>query len=181
MTKMATRLTLALIVTTSTAFAGSGGRPPARVPSQQNNTVATPAPMAPAAQTGVQILSPTQNSVVSALRAGGYKVTVDDNSSGEVNISLNVKGYNVDVWLSGCNANLCDRVTSSVGWETKQEADYELLNEWNSNYYTQAYYFENQYFIDSHFMIRGGFAASAVQAWIEKLLADAKEFESMLD
>lgn len=201
MTRTAISLTLAMILTSSTAFAGSAGRPPARTSGQPATTTpATPAttpamqPAAPApvaAPTpakgqqqgvqGVQVLAPTQKSVVSALRAAGYNVEVKEKTEEEdINIIIKTKSHVVDVWLSSCVGDRCDRVTASVGWDTNEAIDNKLLNDWNSNYYTQAYYFENQYFIDSHLLIRGGVTAGTLQAWVQKLISDAKEFETML-
>lgn len=131
---------------------------------------------------GAQVQPATPASVAAALRTAGYRVTVNPVQPDE-DPSLAVvtsSGQNVDVWLSGCRAQVCDRVSAGLTWEAGDEPDLELLNEWNSGYYTQAYAYEGTYHLDSSLILRGGYTRASLLRWMELLLEDGEEFESEL-
>ncbi|AFD24061.1 hypothetical protein DGo_CA0134 [Deinococcus gobiensis I-0] len=86
----------------------------------------------------------------------------------------------MDVWLSQCRAQVCDRVSAGLSWEAGDEPDLELLNEWNGNYYTQAYVYDDSYHLDSSMILRGGYTRAALVRWMELLLEDGGDFEAEL-
>lgn len=131
---------------------------------------------------GAQVQPATPASVAAALRTAGYRVTVNPVQPDE-EPSLTVvtpSGQNVDVWLSECRAQVCDRVSASLSWEAGDEPDLELLNEWNGNYYTQAYVYGDSYHLDSSLILRGGYTRAALLRWMELLLEDGGDFEAEL-
>ncbi|KQR04761.1 YbjN domain-containing protein [Deinococcus sp. Leaf326] len=131
---------------------------------------------------GAQVQPATPASVAAALRTAGYRVTVNPVQPDE-DPSLAVvtsSGQNVDVWLSECRAQVCDRVSAGLTWDASDEPDLDFLNEWNSGYYTQAYVYEETYHLDSSMILRGGYTRAALVRWMELLLEDGEEFESEL-
>ena len=131
---------------------------------------------------GAQVQPATPASVAAALRTAGYRVTVNPVQADE-DPSLSVvtpSGQNVDVWLSQCRAQVCDRVSAGLTWEGGDEPDLELLNDWNGNYYTQAYVYEGTYHLDSSMILRGGYTRAALLRWMELLLEDGGDFEAEL-
>ncbi len=131
---------------------------------------------------GAQVQPATTESVAATLRAAGYRVTVNPAQPDE-DPSLSVvtpSGQDVDVWLSQCRAQVCDRVSAGLSWEAGDEPDLELLNEWNGNYYTQAYVYDDSYHLDSSMILRGGYTRAALVRWMELLLEDGGDFEAEL-
>ncbi|BDP40672.1 hypothetical protein DAETH_06410 [Deinococcus aetherius] len=155
----------ALVLTVSLGVAGAGG---AQAP--------TPG--------GGQVQAATPATVASALREAGYGVTVNP-VEGDDEPSLTVKAgdYELDVWFSGCKGTTCDRVTASTNWDYSDDEDSldtDLVNEWNSNFFTQAYVYEGAYYLDTTLPLRGGYTKVALKAWMEDYLGDVKDFEAEL-
>ncbi|WP_216320122.1 YbjN domain-containing protein [Deinococcus aestuarii] len=138
----------------------------------------------PPAPGGGQVQAATPQTVAAALREAGYGVTVNP-VQGDDEPSLTVKAgdYELDVWFSGCRSTTCDRVTASTHWDYRDDEeslDPEFANEWNSNFFTQAYVYEGGYYLDSTFTLRGGYTRVALKAWMEDYLGDVEDFEAEL-
>jgi hypothetical protein len=131
---------------------------------------------------GGQVQAATPETVAAGLRAAGYQVTVNPAQADEdPSLSVVAGDYELDVWFSGCQAGRCDRVTASTGWELGEDkADLEFLNEWNGNYFTQAYVYEDSYYLDSTLTLRGGYTRAALQAWMSDFLTDVADFGAEL-
>ncbi|UQN05268.1 YbjN domain-containing protein [Deinococcus sp. QL22] len=132
-----------------------------------------------------QIQAATPNSVAAALREAGYKVTVNPaNPDEDPSLSVTAGDYEIDVWFSNCKGNVCTRVTASSYWDYSDDEDaldVELTNEWNGNYYTQAYIYEGSYYLDTTMVIAGGYTKTALKAWMTEYLDDVSTFEESLD
>lgn len=152
-----------------TAWAGGGAPAQASAPASAPGT---------SALGGGQVQAATVTTVAAGLREAGYRVTVNPAQADEdPSLSVVAGDYELDVWFSGCQAGSCDRVTASTGWELGEEqADLEFLNEWNSNYFTQAYLYEASYYLDSTLTLRGGYTRVALRAWMSDFLEDVAEF-----
>ncbi|MBZ9749954.1 YbjN domain-containing protein [Deinococcus sp. HMF7604] len=152
---------LLLSLVSSTALAGSAGAPVAS-----------------------QVLASTPTALAAALREAGYKVTVEPVSAdSDPTLTVTAGDYEVSLWLSNCKANVCGRATASVSWDYSDDEDsldLELTNDWNSNYYTQAYIYEGAYYLDSTLFIGGGYTKAALKAWMTEYLDDVSDFEMEL-
>lgn len=139
------------------------------------------APVTPAGSVGA-VLPGTLTSVAAALRAAGYRVTVEPQADDEdPSMTVQAGGREVQVWLSGCASGRCARATAELEWDAGEDGgDTDLLNEWNSEYYTQAYVYEGSYYLDSTLFMGGGFTAATLRAWMTEFLSDAGEFEDTL-
>ncbi|MBB5361611.1 YbjN domain-containing protein [Deinococcus humi] len=139
---------------------------------------------APVTGTNAQVQAATPDAVAAALRAAGYKVTVNPTDpDSDPSLTVNAGDYEIDVWLSGCQKNVCSRVTASSYWDYSDDEDMldtELINDWNGNYYTQAYVYEGAYYLDSTMPIRGGYTRAALNAWMVDYLEDVAAFEEEL-
>ena len=126
----------------------------------------------------------TPATVAALLREAGYSVTVNPSGPDE-DPSLSVKAgeYELDVWFSGCRGAACDRVTASTNWDyqgDEESLDTKLVNEWNGNYFTQAYVYEGGYYLDSTLTLKGGYTGVALKTWMADYLGDVKDFEGEL-
>ncbi|WP_291430968.1 YbjN domain-containing protein [Deinococcus sp.] len=146
-------------------------------------TLSTPALAggAGAPVTGGQVVAATPAALLAALKAAGYRVTMDPVSA-DSDPSMTVKAgkYEISVWLSDCTAGKCSRVTASTFWDysdSEDDLDTELTNDWNGNYYTQAYVYEGAYYLDSTMPIAGGYTRATLKAWMADYLSDVKDFE----
>lgn len=139
---------------------------------------------APMTGANAQVQAATPAAVAAALRGAGYKVTMNPTDpDGDPSMTVVVGDAEVDVWLSGCKAGLCSRVTASSYWDYSDAGeglDTELTNEWNGNYYTQAYIYEDAYYLDSTMPIRGGYTSATLKAWMVDYLDDVSAFEEEL-
>ncbi|GBF07134.1 YbjN domain-containing protein [Deinococcus aerius] len=132
---------------------------------------------------GGQVQAATPEAVTAALRAAGYTVTANPIREDEdPSVTVRAGGRELDVWFSGCREGSCARVTASYGWDPEDEADLNLdfVNEWNGNYYTQAYVYEGRYYLDSTMPLRGGYTRAALNAWMTDYLTDVEDFEGEL-
>ncbi|GAA0512643.1 YbjN domain-containing protein [Deinococcus depolymerans] len=138
----------------------------------------------PATGASAQVLAATPAALLAALKEAGYRVTMDPVSpDSDPSMTVMAGDYEVSVWLSGCKAGTCARVTASTSWDysDREEAlDTELVNDWNSNYYTQAYAYEGAYYLDSTLPIAGGYTRATLKAWMTDYLGDVKDFETEL-
>ncbi len=139
---------------------------------------------APVTATSAQVQPATPAAIAAALREAGYKVTVNPvDPDSDPSLSVDTGGHKIDVWLSGCQKNVCSRVTASSYWDYSEDEaslDTGLTNEWNGNYYTQAYIYEGAYYLDSTMPIRGGYTKAALKAWMVDYLEDVAAFEEEL-
>lgn len=139
---------------------------------------------APVTGANAQVQPATPEAVAAALRAAGYRVTMNPSDpDSDPSMTVDTGDYEVDVWLSGCQKNVCSRVTASSSWDYSDDEDLldtELINDWNGNYYTQAYIYEGAYYLDSTMPIRGGYTRAALKAWMTDYLEDALDFEEEL-
>ncbi|MEF2279824.1 YbjN domain-containing protein [Deinococcus sp. YIM 134068] len=139
---------------------------------------------APVTPANAQVQAATPTAVAAALREAGYAVTVNPVDTDEdPSLSVKAGNYELDVWFSGCRGTSCDRVTASTSWDYEDDAgslDTDLANEWNSNYFTQAYVYEGSYYLDSTLTLRGGYTKAALGAWMEDYLGDVEDFEAEL-
>lgn len=138
---------------------------------------------APAAGGG-QVQAATPAAVASGLREAGFQVTMNP-SEPDADPSMTVVSgsYELQVWLSGCVAGTCSRVTASTSWDysdSREGLDTERVNDWNSNSYTQAYVYEGSYYLDSTMPLRGGYTRAALKAWMADYLSDVEDFEGDL-
>ena len=80
------------------------------------------------------------DSVVAALQAGGYKATLEKDSTGDPRIKSAASGSNFVVTFYGCTANKnCKTVTFYAGW-SGTKANIELMNDWNkAKRFSRAY------------------------------------------
>lgn len=133
---------------------------------------------------GGQVQAATPETVAAALREAGYAVSVNPvQGDDEPSLAVKAGDYELDVWFSGCRGTTCERVTASTNWDYRDDQeslDMELVNEWNSNYFTQAYVYENGYYLDSTLTLRGGYTKVALKAWMEDYLGDVRDFEAEL-
>lgn len=131
-----------------------------------------------------QVQAATPTSVAAALREAGYKVTVNPaNPDEDPSLSVTAGDYDIDMWFSNCKNNVCTRVTASMYWDYSDDEDSidnEVANEWNSNYYTQAYVYEGSYYLDATMIIAGGYTKTALKAWMTEYLDDVEAFEGEL-
>lgn len=139
---------------------------------------------APLTGTAAQVQAATPATVAAVLREAGYTVTMTP-SDPDSDPSMTVKAgeRELDVWFSDCEAGSCARVTASTFWdysEDEDSLDTELTNDWNGNYYTQAYIYEGGYYLDSTMPIRGGYTRAALKAWMTDYLGDVTDFEAEL-
>lgn len=138
---------------------------------------------APATGTA-QIQAATPAAVLAGIREAGYRVTMNPaEPDADPSMTVTSGSYEVQVWLSGCKAGSCARVTASTSWDysdSEADLDTDLANEWNSNYYTQAYVYEGSYYLDSTMPLRGGYTRAALKAWMADYLSDVKDFEGEL-
>lgn len=159
-------LASALLLTSGLGMASAGGAAAPTVGSSSQVQAATPA------------------SVAAVLREAGYKVTVNPAGVDEdPSLSVTAGDYELDVWFSNCKNNVCSRVTASVYWDYSDDQDMldtELVNDWNSNYYTQAYVYEGSYYLDATMIIAGGYTKTALKAWMMEYLDDVAAFEEEL-
>ncbi|ANE44196.1 YbjN domain-containing protein [Deinococcus puniceus] len=132
-----------------------------------------------------QIQAATPNSVAAVLREAGYKVTVNPaNPDEDPSLTVTAGERQVDMWFSNCKSNVCTRVTASSYWDYSDDEDaldVELANEWNGNYYTQAYIYEGSYYLDATMMIAGGYLKTALKAWMTEYLDDVDGFSESLE
>lgn len=139
---------------------------------------------APLTGANAQVQAATPAAVAAALREAGYKVTMKPtNPDEDPTMSVVAGGYTMDVWLSGCKNGSCARVTASTGWDysdKKDALDLKAVNEWNGNYYSQAYVYESSYYLDYTLPIKGGFTKVGLKAWMTDYLSDLKDFEGNL-
>ncbi|MDB5045964.1 MAG: hypothetical protein JWQ08_2014 [Deinococcus sp.] len=131
-----------------------------------------------------QIQAATPSSVAAALREAGYKVTVNPaNPDEDPSLSVTAGDYDIDMWFSNCKNNVCTRVTASSYWDYSDDEDSidsEIANEWNSNYYTQAYVYEGSYYLDTSLILTGGYLKTALKSWMTEYLDDVEAFEGEL-
>lgn len=147
-------------------------------------TLSTPAlaggAAAPMAGAG-QVVAATPAALMAALKEAGYRVTMDPVSpDSDPSMTVMAGDYEVSVWLSNCKAGSCGRVTASTSWDysdSEEELDTALVNDWNSNYYTQSYAYEGAYYLDSSMPISGGYTRATLKAWMTDYLSDVKDFE----
>ncbi|CAM3773127.1 YbjN domain-containing protein [Deinococcus frigens] len=139
---------------------------------------------APATGASAQVQAATPAAIAAALREAGYKVTMKaTDPDSDPSMTVNTGDYEVDVWLSGCKAGICTRATVSSYWDYSDDEDLldpALTNDWNGNYYTQAYVYEGAYYLDSTMPIRGGYTKAALKAWMVDYLDDVSAFEEEL-
>lgn len=137
-----------------------------------------------AAPMASQVQPATPAAMSAALREAGYRVTMNPaDPDSDPSMTIMAGDYEVTLWLSGCKANMCSRATASVSWDYSDDEDSldtELVNDWNSNYYTQAYIYEGAYYLDSTMPIAGGYTKAAVKAWMTEYLGDVADFEMEL-
>ncbi len=144
---------------------------------------AAPAVAGGAAAPVTQVQPGTPAAVMAALKAAGYKVTMEPaQADRDPTMTFTSGGHEVQVWLSSCKNGVCSRATASTSWDYSDAEDLDtgLVNEWNSTYYTQAYAYEGSYYLDSTLAIRGGFTQATVKAWIADYLDDVSAFEDEL-
>ena len=138
---------------------------------------------APAAGAG-QIQAATPAAVLAGLREAGLKVTMNPTEpDADPSMTVMSGSYEVQIWLSDCKAGSCARVTASTSWDysdSEDGPDMAVVNDWNSNYYTQAYGYEGSYYLDSTMPLRGGYTRAALKAWMTDYLSDVKDFEGEL-
>ncbi|OLV16610.1 YbjN domain-containing protein [Deinococcus marmoris] len=139
---------------------------------------------APVTGANAQVQAATPAAIAAALREAGYKVTMNPTDpDSDPSMTVDTGDYEVDVWLSGCKAGICSRATASSYWDYSDDEgslDTELTNDWNGNYYTQAYVYEGSYYLDSTMPIRGGYTKAALKAWMVDYLDDVSAFEEEL-
>lgn len=147
-------------------------------------TLSTPALAGGAAapMTGAgQVVAATPAALMAALKEAGYRVTMDPVSpDSDPSMTVMAGDYEVSVWLSNCKAGSCGRVTASTSWDysdSEEELDTALVNDWNGNYYTQAYAYDGAYYLDSSMPISGGYTRATLKAWMTDYLSDVKDFE----
>ncbi|GGK96930.1 YbjN domain-containing protein [Deinococcus radiotolerans] len=146
-------------------------------------SLAAPAVAGGAAAPSAQVQPATPAAVMAALKTAGYKVTMNPTAPDrDPSMTFTSGGHEVQVWLSGCKAGVCSRVTASTSWDYSdaEDLDTAVLNDWNSNYYTQAYAYEGSYYLDSTMPIRGGYTQATLKAWITEYLEDVTYFEDEL-
>ncbi|WP_102127758.1 YbjN domain-containing protein [Deinococcus planocerae] len=138
----------------------------------------------PPAPGGGQVQAATPATVAATLREAGYTVTVNPvEGDDEPSLAVKAGDYELDVWFSGCKGTTCDRVTASTNWDYRDDEeslDTEFVNEWNGNFFTQAYVYEGGYYLDSTLTLRGGYTKVALRAWMEDYLGDVEDFEAEL-
>lgn len=132
-----------------------------------------------------QVMAATPAAVAAILRESGYKVTMNPtNPDEDPSMSVKAGDYTIDVWLGGCkNGTACSRVAASTSWDysdSKDKQKPDVVNEWNSNYYSQAYIYEDAYYLDSNLFIKGGYTKNTLKAWFSDYLGDIAEFENNL-
>lgn len=139
---------------------------------------------APVTGASAQVQPATPDAIAAALREAGYTVTMNPTDpDSDPSLTVDTGDDEVDVWLSGCQKNVCSRVTASSYWDYSDDEDsldVELTNDWNGNYYTQAYIYEGAYYLDSTMPIRGGYTRAALKAWMVDYLEDVAAFEEEL-
>ncbi|UBV42184.1 YbjN domain-containing protein [Deinococcus taeanensis] len=137
-----------------------------------------------AAPAGAQVQPATPAALLSALKEAGYRVTMNPTEAdGEPSMTIVSGEHKISVWLSGCKNNVCSRVTASTSWDYSDQddaLDTEVVNDWNGNYYTQAYIYEGAYYLDSTMPVRGGYTKATLKAWMTDYLEDVKSFEGEL-
>lgn len=136
---------------------------------------------APMTGASAQVVASTPAALMAALKEAGYRVTMDPATpDSDPSMTVMAGDYEVSVWLSNCKAGSCGRVTASTSWDysdSEEELDTALVNDWNSNYYTQAYAYEGAYYLDSSMPIGGGYTRATLKAWMTDYLSDVKDFE----
>ncbi|GGL96065.1 hypothetical protein GCM10010841_00630 [Deinococcus aerophilus] len=139
---------------------------------------------APLTGTAAQVQSATPAAIAAALREAGYTVTMNPSvPDSDPSMAVVAGNRELDVWLSGCEAGICARVTASTSWDysgSLDALDPQFTNDWNSNYYTQAYIYEGAYYLDSTMPVRGGYTRAALKAWMTDYLSDVRDFEGEL-
>ena len=139
---------------------------------------------APMTGSSAMVQSATAASVASTLREMGYQVTMtptDPDKEPSMNVKVGDSVY--EVWLSSCTKGICSRATATSSWDYSDEEDSldaDLVDEWNSGYFTQAYTSEGSYYLDSTMTIKGGYIKTALKAWFADYIDDVKEFETEL-
>ncbi|THF86507.1 YbjN domain-containing protein [Deinococcus sp. KSM4-11] len=137
---------------------------------------------APATGSG-QVQAATPAAVAAILRAAGYTVTMNPaDPDKDPSMTIRLGDDQMDVWLSGCKAGTCARVTASSSWDYSDQGDLDtgVVNDWNANYYTQAYTYEGGYYLDSTMPLRGGYTAAALKAWMTDYLSDVRDYGAKL-
>ncbi|GGR97672.1 YbjN domain-containing protein [Deinococcus sedimenti] len=146
-------------------------------------SLAAPAVAGGAAAPSTQVQAATPAAVMASLKAAGYRVTMNPTSPDrDPTMTVTAGDRELQVWLSSCANGVCGRVTASSSWDYSdaEELDTEFLNEWNSNYYTQAYLYEGSVYLDSTMPIRGGYTQATLKAWMTDYLDDVSAFEDEL-
>ncbi len=139
---------------------------------------------APPSGAAAQVQPPTPAAIAAALREAGYMVTMNPSvPDSDPSMTVVAGDRELDVWLSGCEAGSCARVTASTSWDYSDSMDAldpQFTNDWNGNYYTQAYIYEGGYYLDSTMPVRGGYTRAALKAWMTDYLSDVGDFEAEL-
>ena len=80
-----------------------------------------------------QVSAANPQSVVAALQSGGYKATLEKDSTGDPRIKSAASGANFVITFYGCTANRnCKTVTFYAGW-TGSKATVAQMNAWNKD------------------------------------------------
>ncbi|WP_245808574.1 YbjN domain-containing protein [Deinococcus hopiensis] len=130
-----------------------------------------------------QVLAATPATVAKVFGTAGYRVTVSPASGNEdLSFTLVAGKYELGMWFSGCAGqgidDACLRVTASIyDGPDAVKLTVEDVNRWNTHHYTHAYVLEDNTYVDSSFILRGGYTKAALLAWMQAYLDDLGDFE----
>ncbi|WP_170130898.1 YbjN domain-containing protein [Deinococcus yavapaiensis] len=119
-------------------------------------------------------------SIMTILKAEGYKPEYKaGDEKTKPSITVKLAGDNYYFYFTGCKNGVCQRINADNGFEKPDKADglAEKLAKWNAEWYSQAYQEKDgTIYLDSSYIITGGFTAENFLAWLDSYTNDFDEF-----
>lgn len=132
-----------------------------------------------------EVLDGKPATVMQVLTKAGYAATMKAGTGDDgPTITVKLKSEDVFLYLDGCKAGVCTRLTASNGYEVDTSADEVVgyVAAWNVENYSQAYLDteEGSAYLDASYLLTGGYTRANMVAWLGAYLSDLNDFEADL-
>ncbi|MBB6018182.1 YbjN domain-containing protein [Deinococcus radiopugnans] len=130
------------------------------------------------------VLDARPATLVQVLTAAGYQPSLRlGDAKTDPSIAVKVNGEALYLYLSGCKAGDCQRVTVSTRYDrSKMKANLvDLISTWNANWYTQAYLDKDgDPYLDASYFLTGGYTQTNFLNWLRDYLSEMDEFDTQV-
>ncbi len=146
----------------------------------------TPIPTLASLETREVYTRVTGPNMVTILQDTGYRAELDVDGVGDPLIHSTTEGINYSISFYGCNDQpdrACDSLLFSAGFDLRDGATYELINEWNrAKRFGKAYLdHEMDPFIEMNLTVDGGITADNLKDWLSWWSIALAEFKQHID